>query len=225
MKYVLLPNNVKEGFRSLLKPVIDIFVRINISPNVFTTLSLFICFLSAYQFGKGSYRLGALFFLLGGLCDMFDGAVARSSNRVTRFGALYDSTIDRYAEFIVFFGISIYYIKRFINGYEFGFFIAMTVFVAIFGSLMVSYVRARAEGLGFECKVGLLQRPERIILICLGAFISEFTLILAIFIIAVMANITAIQRLFYIWLLENPSKIKEEEAEVKEKDFALKNVK
>ncbi|HPG40711.1 MAG TPA: CDP-alcohol phosphatidyltransferase family protein [bacterium] len=225
MKYVLLPNSVKEGFRTLLKPVINIFVRKKISPNVFTTLSIFICLFSAYEFGKGSYRLGALLFLLGGLCDMFDGAVARSSNRVTKFGALYDSTMDRYAEFIVFFGMGVYFIKRFLAGYEFGFFVAMTVFVAIFGSLMVSYVRARAEGLGFECKVGLLQRPERVILICLGAFISEVTLILAIFIIAIMANLTAIQRLFYIWQLENPSKFKTEDAKVKEEEFALKNVK
>jgi len=220
MKFKILPDSLLEGFRTFLKPFVDFMIRFKISPNFYTTVSLLLCAISGYIFGKGSLRLAAFLLLLGGLFDVFDGAVARASNRVTRFGALYDSTLDRYAEFMVYFGICFYFFKRYLEGYELALFICMVVFIAIFGSLMVSYVRARAEGLGFECKVGLMQRPERIVLVGVCALISEFALILAMFVIAILANFTALQRLYHVWQIENSAKWESSHSNVEQEDLA-----
>ena len=219
MKFALLSDNFKNNFKSFIQPFIRVLARYNISPNVYTTISLIFCAISGFYFSHGSLRMGAFTLLFGGLFDIFDGAIARASNRVTRFGALYDSTLDRYAEFFVFLGIAYYFFKRFIAGYVPGFYIVLTVFIAIFGSLMVSYVRARAEGLDFECKVGVLQRPERIILISVGALISEFTLIMALIIIAILANFTAFQRLYHIWAKEYSPKWKTQESDVEQDEL------
>jgi len=206
MKIRLIPDVVKQKFRAILDPVIQFFIHYELNPNFFTTISLIICAISAYQFGKGSLRYGGLLLLLGGLFDMIDGDVARASNRVTRFGALYDSTLDRYAEILVFFGIGAHFIRRYSATSSTGLLISMVIFIALAGSLMVSYVRARAEGLGFECKVGIMQRPERIVLIGISALIAEIVLIIAMFIIAILANITALQRIYHIWSEENSAK-------------------
>jgi len=206
MKFELLPDSVKERFRESVSPIINLCVKYNLNPNIFTSISLLICIYSAYQFGRGSLRLGALFLLLGGFFDMVDGSVARASDRVTRFGALFDSTLDRYAEITVFFGIGYYFVSQHTQGSSTGLLVSMAVFIALAGSIMVSYVRARAEGLGFECKIGLLQRSERLLLVGLGALICEFTLILAMIIIAIFANFTAIQRIVHIWVADNSEK-------------------
>ncbi len=205
MNFQLLPERLKKKFRSLLSPVIKFFIQYELNPNFFTTISLIICALSAYQFGKGSLRYGGFLVLLGGLFDMIDGDVARASNRVTRFGALYDSTLDRYAEILIFFGLGFHFIDKYSTSST-GLLVSMAIFLALAGSIMVSYVRARAEGLGFECKVGIMQRPERIILIGFGSLISEVVLIVSIVIIAILAHFTAIQRIYYIWTAENSSK-------------------
>ena len=137
--------------------------------------------------------------LFAGLFDMMDGRVARLGNMSSKFGALYDSVLDRYSELMTFFGIC-YYLSM--KDY---FFYALIAFVALIGSLMVSYVRARAEGLGIECKVGFMQRPERVVLTSLGAlfcgvfkditaFDPMLILIVPLAFVAVFANITAFAR-------------------------------
>jgi len=206
MKIAIIPQIVKERFKQLLEPVIRFFIRYELNPNFLTTVSLIISIFSAYQFGKGSLRLGALLLLLGGIFDMIDGAVARATNRVTRFGALYDSTLDRYSEIIVFFGIGFHLVHKYSAGSKTSLLISMAVFIAIAGSIMVSYVRARAEGLRFECKVGLMQRPERLVLLSLGALISATVLVVAIVFIALLANFTAFERVYHVWAAENEKK-------------------
>ena len=206
MKIEIIPLVVKEKFKSLLEPVVRFFVRYELNPNFFTTVSLIISIFSAYQFAKGSIRLGAVLLLIGGIFDMVDGAVARASNRVTRFGALYDSTLDRYSEIIVFFGIGFYFVQSYPAGSRVSLLIIMAIFIAIAGSIMVSYVRARAEGLGLECRIGLMQRPERIVLLSLGALIADLALIIMIILIALLANFTAIQRIYHVWASENEKK-------------------
>ena len=137
--------------------------------------------------------------LFAGLFDMMDGRVARLGNMSSKFGALYDSVLDRYSELMTFFGIC-YYLSM--KDY---FLYALIAFVALIGSLMVSYVRARAEGLGIECKVGFMQRPERVVLTSLGALfcgvfkdITVFEPILIMIVplafVALFANITAFAR-------------------------------
>lgn len=138
--------------------------------------------------------------LFAGLFDMLDGRVARVGNRVSRFGAFYDSVLDRYSELFTLFGIIFFLMLK---GYVVW---AIVAFVALIGSIMVSYVRARAEGLGLDCKVGLMQRPERVVLTALGAiFCGVFAhieafdpvLILAVplALIALLANVTAFVRI------------------------------
>lgn len=208
MKIELIPPVIKSKFKLLLHPLVGALVRYHLNPNWFTTLSFFVIVYSALEFARGSLRLAAVVLLAGGLLDMLDGAVARASNRVTRFGALYDSTLDRYAEIMIFFGIAYYFVNKTGQGSEHGLLVSMVVFIAMAGSLMVSYVRARAEGLTFECKVGILQRAERLIGISIGALINDNWLIGMLVLIAVLANFTAIQRLYYIWRSENTTKWK-----------------
>ena len=137
---------------------------------------------------------------------MMDGRVARLGNMSSKFGALYDSVLDRYSELMTFFGIC-YYLSM--KDY---FFYAIIAFVALIGSLMVSYVRARAEGLGLECKVGFMQRPERVVLTALGAmfcgifgdctlFDPMLILIVPMAVIAILANLTAFARLAHCYKL------------------------
>ncbi|MBN2354951.1 CDP-alcohol phosphatidyltransferase family protein [candidate division KSB1 bacterium] len=202
MSVELIPPIVKNGFKKLLRPIIRLFVRYKLNPNWLTTVSCFIFVLVAIEFARGRIRLAACLLLIGGIFDMIDGAVARASNRVTRFGALYDSTLDRYAEILTFFGIGYYFIHRAGQGFESGLFVSMVVFIALAGSLMVSYVRARSEALDFECKVGVMQRPERLVVLAAGALISDRFLVYALILIALLSNFTAIQRVYHIWAVE-----------------------
>lgn len=199
-KINLLPDWLKNFYLNMLTPVVKFFIELKINPNLFTTVGFFVSVVSAYCFGIGELRLAGVLVLLSGTFDIIDGRVARATNRVTKFGALYDSTLDRYAEVIMFFGLAYFFVSL---GFLWR---SVAVSIALGGSMMVSYVRARAEGLGFECKVGIMQRPERIVLIGFGAIIHEYALIGAVIAIAVLANFTAGQRLYHIWTTENHKK-------------------
>lgn len=196
----------KDNFRKKFEPLIRFCVRLGLNPNHLTTVSLFLSIWSAYQFAFGSIHIAALLLLVGGFFDMIDGEVARAANRVTRFGALYDSTLDRYSEIFIFLGMGYHFVRIQLASPQFTAVLTLFIVLAMAGSLMVSYVRARAEGLDFQCKVGFLQRPERVVLLGVGALISNWTLIFVIFFIALFANITAIQRILYIYKSENAAK-------------------
>ena len=200
MKVEILPEALKGGFAQLVQPLVDVFVRLEVSPNVFTTAGLVLNALGALAFATGHLRLGGALLLIGGIFDTFDGRVARGTGKVTRFGALYDSTIDRYSEIFMFFGMGYYFLNAGRN------WVVVVILLALGGSLMVSYVRARAEGLGFECKVGIMQRAERVVVLGIGALIHEVALLAAILLVAVFANVTAVQRLYHIWAMENGRK-------------------
>lgn len=200
LKINVLPDSIKNWYLNLIKPVVDFFIGLELNPNFFTTIGFLLTVGSAVLFATGHYRIAGAIVLLAGTFDIIDGKVARATNRVTKFGALYDSTLDRYSEVIMFFGLAFYFVK------EQWFLTSVAVSIALGGSIMVSYVRARAEGLGFQCKVGIMQRPERIVYIGIGALIHIYTLIFAIMLIAVFSNVTAIQRLYHIWVAENGKK-------------------
>jgi CDP-diacylglycerol--glycerol-3-phosphate 3-phosphatidyltransferase len=185
----LIPVSLQNGFIKLLAPLIKMLTKWGISPNSFTLAGVMISSLSAMAFIMGYMRLGGLLILLGGLCDSIDGSLARAANKATRFGALFDSAIDRYSEFVMFFGIMAYFVM--IKDYP----TAGVVFLALCGSIMVSYSRARAESLGFDSKVGLMQRPERIVFLGLGALIHPVMLKLAIWLVAIFSNFSALQRI------------------------------
>jgi CDP-diacylglycerol--glycerol-3-phosphate 3-phosphatidyltransferase len=175
--------------------VIDRIVRwlalSRIHPNVLTFLGLLINIVAAFLFAAGRFRLAAVVVIAAGLFDMVDGRVARSTNRVTRFGGFFDSVVDRYSDLALLVGLLVYYasINRF-------FYIVLTAIVMT-GSVMVSYTRARAECTVPKCKVGFLERPERIVLIIIGALFDRMAPVL--WVIAVLSNLTVIHRMIYTW--------------------------
>jgi len=162
-----------------------------IHPNVLTFLGLLINIAAAFLFAAGSFRWAGLVVVGAGLFDMVDGRVARETNRVTRFGGFFDSVLDRYSDLALLMGLLVYYasINRF-------FYVVLTAIVMT-GSVMVSYTRARAECTIPRCKVGFLERPERVVLIIIGAFTDRMAPVL--WVIAVLSNLTVIHRMIYTW--------------------------
>ncbi len=204
IEIVFLPEWLKNFYLRLIFPIINFFIKRNLNPNHFTTIGLLISIVSAYFFAIGKLWLAGVLMLIAGTFDIIDGKVARATNRVTKFGALYDSTLDRYAEVMIFFGLAYHFVhSNWTSGrFDLSVLGAIAVCIALGGAVMTSYVRARAEGLGLECKVGVMQRPERIVLIAFGAIFHKVALLIALLIVAIFANVTAIQRLFYIWHTE-----------------------
>ena len=200
----------------IITPVIKGMIRIGFTPNLVTTigfvLNIAATIMLLYAAGEMTESTsivgwsGAVI-LFAGLFDMMDGRLARIGNMSSMFGALWDSTLDRYSELFTLFGIAMYLI---LNSWVTG---GVLTFLAMVGSVMVSYVRARAEGLGIECKVGLMQRPERVVLTSLGAilcgiFDNLWFLVVHIVIIAILANITAFWRICHCYKVLNKSEKK-----------------
>ncbi len=189
----LIPQTLQDRFTNSLLPLIKRFSKWGLSPNSVTIAGVAITFFGAAAFVIGYIRLAGILILSGGFCDTMDGSIARTSGRASRFGALLDSAADRYSEFIMYLGIGAY----FINFEDYS--TAAGTFLALCGSFMVSYARARAENLGFEAKLGFMQRPERIVLIGLGALIHITAFKIAIWLVAFLANYTALQRIRFAY--------------------------
>ncbi len=185
----LIPESLQNKFLRLLDPLVRALAKRKIHANSLTLAGFVITCMAAVALSKGSLRTGGLLILLGGLCDGIDGNLARSTGKTTRFGALLDSVIDRYSEFVMFLGIAAYFIllKNHL--------ILIVTFMALCGSIMVSYTRARAESLGFESKAGMTQRAERIVFLGFGALIHPMVFKLSVWLVAILANVTALQRL------------------------------
>jgi CDP-diacylglycerol--glycerol-3-phosphate 3-phosphatidyltransferase len=162
-----------------------------IHPNVLTFIGLLINIVAAYLFAAGSFRWAGAVVIGAGLFDMVDGRVARETNRVTRFGGFFDSVLDRYSDLALLMGLLVYYAS--INRY---FYVVLTAIVMT-GSVMVSYARARSENTIPKCKVGFLERPERVVLLIIGALADRMAPVL--WVIAVLSNLTVIHRMIYTW--------------------------
>jgi CDP-diacylglycerol--glycerol-3-phosphate 3-phosphatidyltransferase len=185
----LLPESIQSTFFSFLAPLVKVLTKWGVHPNTLTLTGLIITCMASVALFKGSLRTGGVLILLGGLCDSLDGNLARATGKATRSGALLDSVIDRYSEFVMFLGIAAYFIAM--KSY----FILVVTFIALCGSIMVSYTRARAESLGFESKAGMMQRAERIVFLGVGALFHPIAFKLSILLVAILANATALQRL------------------------------
>jgi len=162
-----------------------------IHPNVLTFLGLLINGIAAVLLASGKFFTAGLVMLAAGIFDMVDGRVARQTNRVTPFGGFFDSVLDRYSDLVLLMGLLVYYasINRF-------FYVVLTA-VVMTGSVMVSYTRARAECVIPQCKVGFMERPERVVLLIIGALFNRMAPVL--WVIAVLSNITVIHRMVYTW--------------------------
>ena len=193
----LLPESIQNAFLSLLTPLVKALTKWGVHPNTLTLAGFIITCMAAVALYKGSLRIAGVLILLGGLCDSLDGNLARATSKATRSGALLDSAIDRYSEFVMFLGIAAYFITM--KNYL----IAVVTFIALCGSIMVSYTRARAESLGFDSKAGMMQRAERIVFLGAGALFHPIAFKLSIWLVAILANITALQRLRHSAKQEN----------------------
>ena len=191
-----------RGCGWLLDRIVHGLALTQISPNVLTFIGLVINIVAAFLFGHANAEnSGKMFFYAGlvifgaGIFDMVDGRVARQTNQVSVFGAFFDSVLDRYSDVALFFGLLVFYAR----GNRF-FYVFLVAFVMT-ASLMVSYTRARAEALIGSCKVGFMERPERIVLIILGALFERWNAMApALWVLAVMTTITVIHRIRYTYL-------------------------
>ncbi len=193
---------IRDGFLAVIRPLMDLLVRKRVHPNAITTLGFFITVGAGVSFFMGHLRIGGLLVLIGGIFDIFDGYVARGTGLASAFGSFYDSTLDRVSEIVVFLGIfSLYSGGHPDMGPPS---MVYVVALALAGSLMVSYTRARAEGLGIDCKVGVMQRPERIVLLGLatlffGTAWGGAALTWVLIAMAVLTNFTAFQRIVWVY--------------------------
>lgn len=207
-----LRDALQQGIYFVINPFVRLLIKIGVTPNVVTTIGLLgnlaaaiVFVVAAMKATPGDYQYGlvtvaGVLIIAFSLFDMLDGQVARIGGMASRFGALYDSVLDRYCELLTLGAIAYYLLSV---AHPVG---ALITFLAMVGSVMVSYVRARAEGLGIECKVGFMQRPERVVVTAIGAIAAGITgifnpdggalviLVTAMAIIAVLANLTAFVR-------------------------------
>ncbi len=188
----LISDFIRVRVQTALAPFVRLLVRLRFRPDWFTVFGLLLSLVATAAFATGYLRLGAGVILLGGLCDIIDGELARQGRSETKFGALLDSTTDRYFEIFLYFGIAAYLVRQ----GEWA--VSGILFFALAGSLMVSYVRARAEGLGEDCKVGFMQRPERLVALALGGLYGHEGLVFVLVVLAVTTNYTVIERLAHI---------------------------
>jgi CDP-diacylglycerol--glycerol-3-phosphate 3-phosphatidyltransferase len=196
---------IQQRIRSIMEQIVRPVAERGLSPNVVSLLGLLFTGVAATVLGIGQLHWGGALILSSGIFDMFDGAVARVQKRTTKFGAFLDSTIDRYAEGLLFLGLIFHAMQSNRLSTSWMWIIVLAYCSAIF-SLVVSYTRARAEGLGYECKVGLMERPERIILLGSGLLIGgETWLIWILGILAVTTGLTGIQRIVHVWRVSQTS--------------------
>jgi CDP-diacylglycerol--glycerol-3-phosphate 3-phosphatidyltransferase len=178
-------------FGGIINAIVGALALSRVHPNVLTFIGLLINVWAAFLFAAGKFRWAGVVVIGAGLFDMVDGRVARETNRVTKFGGFFDSVLDRYSDLGLLVGLLVYYasINRF-------FYVVLTAIVMT-GTVMVSYTRARAENTIPKCKVGFLERPERVVLIIIGALFNRMAQVL--WVIAVLSNITVIHRMIYTW--------------------------
>ena len=184
----MISDKIGQGAQVILRAIVRALGFFNVKPNHLTMLGFMMSIVTAYVFTRGSFRLAGVLLILTGLFDMVDGMVARTMNAVTPFGAFFDSIMDRYSDLILYLGLIIYYGRHDRMNY------VVLVGVVMMGSVLTSYARARAECLIPKCKVGFLERPERIVLLIIGSF---YFMDPVLWVIAILANWTVVHRILY----------------------------
>lgn len=194
----MVSTRFAERVRSRVGGVGRIVARTNLSPNVITVIGLGLNFVVAAIIASGNLILGGVLLLVAGAFDVVDGAVARATNQVSRFGSFFDSTMDRYADALVLGGVLLYLIED-----DAGTLPLMLVFVTLVGSLMISYTRSRAESLGLRGDIGFAQRAERVIILAAGLIAGQP--VWALWVLAVLTQFTVLQRIVHVWRELQPS--------------------
>jgi CDP-diacylglycerol--glycerol-3-phosphate 3-phosphatidyltransferase len=188
----------KDNARRLLDPVVSFLGSLGVSPMLVSVFGLVFSFYGATMVARGLLFWGGVWLLVAGLCDVLDGSLARSRGMESRFGAFIDSTFDRISELAYLSALIVYYVTR-PQGYSAS--LIVLVCVVLGASFLISYTRARLEGLGYECKVGLMERPERLTLLIAGLLFGSRVLAVVLVILAVGSVITVIQRIRHGYLV------------------------
>ena len=186
-----MTDRVRQWSRGIINPIARLVSRTGISPNGITVIGFLLMVGVGLVLSQGYLRLAGVLLIVAALFDALDGALARLQDRVTPFGAFFDSTMDRYAEAAVFLGVLVYFLRQGASTE------VILTYIAIIGSLMVSYTRARGEGLGVSIRGGLLSRLERMVILVLFLLLNQ--LAIALWILAPLTNLTALQRIWLTW--------------------------
>ncbi len=185
----MIPESLKTKFREILFPLTKAFHKVH--PNFLTLIGFLITCVASVFYAKGIFWLGGVILLVGGLFDTLDGAVAKLTGKQSKFGAFLDSCLDRYSDFIILFGMFIWYSAYTIP--------TILILLAMFGSSIISYTRARAATLGCECVVGLGERAFRIALLVVGSLFGPKIFVLFLFLFVIVTNATGIHRMLWVW--------------------------
>lgn len=184
-------DSLKQRGRRVAEQIARVLAATGITPNTLTILTFFLNVGVGVILALGYIAIGGALVIVVGALDSLDGGLARVTGKVSTFGAFLDSTLDRYSEAVIFLGLLLWYVGAGDRQ------VPVLIFAVLVGSIMVSYTRARAEGLGLRCEVGLLARPERIVLLGLGLIVGQVSIVL--WILAVLTNLTALQRIIHVW--------------------------
>ncbi len=196
-------QQLRERLRSLNlrfveEPGARALQRIGFTPNAVTLLGFLVTCVAAVLVAMGHLRIGALVFLAGGALDLFDGALARLSNKTTPFGAMLDSLMDRLGEAALYLGLTVYALRVDPDSRNLTLFMSLLI-LALATSQAVSYLRAKGESLGIDTRAGLMTRPERVVILFVGLFLGEATILLAMGFIAFFSTWTMLTRLIHIY--------------------------
>lgn len=189
----MISDWLRRWSRRIVEPIAGGLHRLGVTPNALTVLGFLLNGINAWLLATGRFPLAGVLILAFSGLDALDGTLARLSGQATRFGAFLDSVLDRYSEAVIFFGLVVWFAR---TGQQEGLFLA---YAAIIGSQLVSYTRARAEGLGLDCKVGWFSRVERVIALSLGLIVGWVRPVL--WLLAVLTNLTAAQRMLHVYRL------------------------
>lgn len=188
----MISESLGTRVRTFTLGIGEVLARAGLTPNMVTTIGVLLSLVVAAVIASGNLIVGGILFLIASGFDMLDGAVARAAGTVTKFGGFLDSTLDRYSETIVLFGV-LYYLLQTPDA-AIG---ALLVFAATSGSLLISYARARAEAAGFHASVGLLARPERVVILAIGLLFGQ--ILPALWILAIGTHLTVFMRIYHVW--------------------------
>jgi len=187
----MIGNKIGHRLDPFLYSILKIFLREHGNPNVFTFMGFFATLVASLLILKGFWIFAGLAIILSGLLDLFDGVVARKLGKATAFGSFLDSVLDRYSDLLLLLAILIYYLRKEDVGL-----VTLTAVVSM-GTILIPYVRAKAESLQIPCTIGLMERAERIILLSIGALFHSMGPIL--WILAILTHFTVLQRFYFVW--------------------------
>ncbi len=214
----MISEKIGQAAQAILGSIVRSLSRLRIRPNHLTFMGFLASILAAFSFARGNFRLAGVVLIVAGLFDMVDGMVARKTHAETPFGAFFDSVMDRYSDLIMYIGLLIYFANLGRNNY------VVLVAVCMMGSVLISYSRARAESIIPSCKVGFLERPERMVLLIIGSF---YRMEPVLWVIGVLSNWTVVHRIIHtrstIRAMEEKTDSAQQEAQSRETSGSLSN--